>query len=234
MRQAMSGRERVLAAVGHQETDRVPLDLQATPEAWARLAAHFGTDDTESILQGLGVDLRYIMPVNRMPSRRYGDGSYDGPWGNRLRRVANPTGAYEEVAFYPLDGAMTPEEIEAFEFPDPGIWQDYSEVAAACRKNGNNALVGGYASVFYIPTQLRSMERILLDMAAAPAMVHALVNKALRYAIAYNEPLLAAGGGRIDFLHIADDYATQRGLLMSLAMWREFFREPTRRLVEMA
>ncbi|MGE5527536.1 MAG: uroporphyrinogen decarboxylase family protein, partial [Patescibacteria group bacterium] len=40
--------------------------------------------------------------------------------------------------------------------------------------------------------------------------------------------------GRIDFLHIADDYATQRGLLMSLAMWREFFREPTRRLVEMA
>lgn len=234
MKRVMSGRERVLAAVHHAVPDRVPLDLQATTEAWAKLAGHFGTGDKETILTSLGVDMRYILPTERRKPRHYADGTYDGPWGNRLRRVANQTGSYEEVAYYPLDAAGTPDEIAAFTFPEPATCLDYSGLGVLCRDYDAYAIVGGYASVFYIPTQLRNMERILLDMAAAPEMVDALVDKALRYAIAYNEPLLAAGGGRIDFLHIADDYATQRGLLMSPDMWRRFFREPTRRLVEMA
>ena len=230
----MSSRERVLCAAAHSIPDRMPLDIQTTGEAWAKLVDHYGTDDNEAVFERLGIDIRYIGPVSRQKQAMYTDGTYDGPWGNRLRTVSHGTGAYEEVAFYPLDNTSTPEEITAFSFPDPAVRFDYSSIADMCHGYDAYALIGGYASVFYVPTQVRSMEKILLDMLLNQPMVDTLVEKALKHAIAYNEPLLAMGKGRIDFLHMADDFATQRGLLFSLDMWRRFFRKPMQVLVDMA
>jgi len=51
----MTGRERILAALRHREADRVPIDLGGTEssgihaDAYARLAAHLGIDDTPRV-----------------------------------------------------------------------------------------------------------------------------------------------------------------------------------------
>ena len=37
----MNSRERVLAAINHEKLDRVPTDIWATPEVWAKLREHF-------------------------------------------------------------------------------------------------------------------------------------------------------------------------------------------------
>jgi hypothetical protein len=51
-------RERVLLALDHRETDRVPVDFLATPETWKLLAAHLGIGSEGEILRRLGIDVR--------------------------------------------------------------------------------------------------------------------------------------------------------------------------------
>ncbi len=46
--------------------------------------------------------------------------------------------------------------------------------------------------------------------------------------------MLEAGHGMVDILRPHDDYGTQISLLFSIDMWREFFKENTRRLVNLA
>ena len=55
----MTSKERVLAAINHQQPDRTPIQVYLTPEIDKVLKDHFGTDD---ILPILGVDFRGVGP----------------------------------------------------------------------------------------------------------------------------------------------------------------------------
>ena len=60
----MTSKERVLAAISHQEPDRVPINYIANPGINARLMKHygFGTDEVDAFLDALGVDFRSVGP----------------------------------------------------------------------------------------------------------------------------------------------------------------------------
>ena len=45
---------------------------------------------------------------------------------------------------------------------------------------------------------------------------------------------MIAADGQIDFIRPHDDYGTQISMLFSMDMWREFFKENTKRLVNLA
>ena len=40
--------------------------------------------------------------------------------------------------------------------------------------------------------------------------------------------------GNIDIFMIGDDFATQKGLLLSLDTWKKFFKRPLKRLIDQA
>ena len=54
----MNSRERVLCSLNHVQPDRVPVDLQYTPEIAQILLRHFKTKDIEDVWKGLEVDCR--------------------------------------------------------------------------------------------------------------------------------------------------------------------------------
>ena len=97
MSSSMSSRERVLATLQHQETDRVPINYSANPGIDTRLKAHFslGPRDSEGLRQRLGVDFARS-PVD-MPARAYTRSCLTGasirsgvdvPAGSNTSRVA--------------------------------------------------------------------------------------------------------------------------------------------------
>jgi hypothetical protein len=93
----LTPRERVQLALFHLESDRVPVDFMATPEAPARLSEHLGINDQETILYFLGIDMRhprqsYIGP----PPTHSSDGSWVDAWGVRYRQVEHNGGAYDD------------------------------------------------------------------------------------------------------------------------------------------
>jgi len=230
----MNSRERVLTALAHQQPDRVPVDIGATPEVWAKILLHFGTEDREVVLRRLGVDLRRVRRRYAGPALpRYPDGSWDDVYGIRLKNVEYEAGTYNEVAEYVLDGAETPAEIAAHRWPSAD-WFDFSGIAEACRQLEGYAIVAAGPGVFQRVTWLRRMELVLLDMALRPEMAETLMARLTDFHEAYYARYLEAGEGRIDILYVTDDYGWQKGLLMSPQTWRAFIAGNLKRIVDVA
>lgn len=230
----MNPRERTLAALAHEQPDRVPLDFSATPEVWAMLQAHFCTEHRGAVLDALHVDVRgvsgrYVGP----PLPRYADGSWEDVYGIRLKNVSYETGTYPEVAQFVLDEARTPEEIEAHRWPSADML-DFSGIGEACARLDEYALTAHGPGVFQRVTWLRRMDRVLLDMMLQPEMAIRLMAKLTEFHEAYYTRYLEAADGRIDILYVTDDYGSQKGLLMSPAMWRQFIGPNLKRLVDVA
>jgi len=61
----MNSRERMLAAINHQPVDRIPTDIWAIGEVFAKLRSHFG----------VGVDLRQVLHVDGMARQFCAGGS---------------------------------------------------------------------------------------------------------------------------------------------------------------
>ena len=172
----MTPRERVLAALGHNEPDRVPLDLGTTfvtgihRIAYGKLLDLLGMDGLtekplldpfqqlamphEEVLRELGVDTRSV--YLKLPGRALENPSEDGrylysldSWGLK-RRMPKDGGLYYDMYEHPLAGAETVEDVEAWNWPDPLPDLDLDAVEQACREiklSGDYPIIaGGYGS----------------------------------------------------------------------------------------
>lgn len=57
----MNSKKRVLAAINHKTPDRIPLDGDFREDVWTKLEDHFGTTNTDEIMETLGLDFRYLL-----------------------------------------------------------------------------------------------------------------------------------------------------------------------------
>jgi len=123
MKDELTPRERVLLALSHQETDRVPVDFIATPEALERLKTHLHCQHENEVLDRLGVDLRHPRQPYIGPAIwQEGDGSWVDPWGVRRRSIPHEGGAYEEIVEHPLATLEDPSELADYPWPKPEWW----------------------------------------------------------------------------------------------------------------
>ena len=223
----MTRRERVLYAVNHEQPDRTPTDFQAVSEIWERLFIHFNTREMKDILDKFDIDCAWVDPeISRRPSEKDEEGMITGWGGSKIRTVYNAYGAYDEIVHYATDDCDTIDKMEAvLKLPDLNEY-DFSGIATACEKYGDRFLLGGFASTFYYPTLIRSLEDILMDMALNEPLAKYLFKRCFDWHLEYHTRLLEAGKGRIDAMQIADDFCTQLDLIMSKEMFRKYFREP--------
>jgi len=224
----MTPKQRVLDAIEHKQTDRVPLDLWVTKEVMAKLRAHFQTDEADDVLKELGVDIRLVEPEYiGPPLKESPDGKVKDIWGVTRRRVGYSDGSYLEMDDYPLDGDITIADIENYPWPNPDHY-DYSVIAKSCEKYGNYATLNvgnrlNRTSVLKAAIYLRGMQELMMDMALNPPLVDALLDKISSYYLAHNERIFEAGKGLIDIFMMGDDFGTQKGLLISAEMFRRYF-----------
>ena len=114
----MTSRERVLAALRHEQPDRTPRDFWAEPPAWKRLFAHVGHEDKDRLLDVLGVDVRHL-EVAEPPERVVGGGVFQNFWGERFISNQTPWGPMREDAKGALADAQSLAELEAFDWSSP-------------------------------------------------------------------------------------------------------------------
>ncbi|GHU63447.1 hypothetical protein AGMMS49983_06930 [Clostridia bacterium] len=231
----MNGRERVHTALSYKRPDRTPTDIQAVPEIWDLLFRHFGTDSMKSVMESMQIDCAWVDPeVLRLPDKIDDEGLIIGWGGSRCKLVGNSFGEYLEVVRYATDGCNTPAEIDAnLELPDLSD-MDFSPVTEACRTFDDYFLIGGFASSFYYPTLVRRMEDILMDMVLNPQLIHHLIRRCFDWHMEYHEKLLKAADGRLDAMQMADDFSTQLNLIMSIDMFREFYKKPLEAYIDLA
>ena len=111
----MLPRERVLAAINHQQPDRVPVDLWAEEPVWERLLSELNVKTRDALLERLDVDVRYVSPV--YPPDVVSNGVKQNMWGERWMMANTPWGRDWEHIAGALANVSSLEEIEAFPWP---------------------------------------------------------------------------------------------------------------------
>jgi uroporphyrinogen decarboxylase len=241
----MNSKERVLAALQHRETDRVPFDYWAVSAVTGNLISRLKLADAEQLLKHFDVDLRVIQGP-RYAGRelaKYPDGRAEDLWGV-MRKPVTVTGrdfqqTYMELDASPLAPMETVREIDRYKkWPSPDGW-DYSNVARDCQTYAGYAVVNAgdrmdRTAQLKTAMYLRGIEQIMLDMVEHPEIVEAIIRHIVAYFVAYNQRVFQAAAGNIDIFMMGDDFGMQHGLLCSVDMWRRFFKPGFKKYIEVA
>jgi uroporphyrinogen decarboxylase len=247
----MTSRERVLAALNHEEPDRVPLDIGGglstcvVVEGYERLKAVLGIEAEtrllskafrvalldEQVMVRLGSDCRPLVarPAANWTAPASDPGTYVDEWGNTRRWVAYGDGDhYWEVVGSPLADA-TLADLDRYPWPDPldpGRTEGLAEEARALHEETPYAIIGDsfFRTHWELAVSLRGYEQLLLDVADNPDFVAALLSKLLKINLQATGAFLDAVGPYVDVIRTVDDVASQQGPLMSPAAFRRLIK----------
>jgi uroporphyrinogen decarboxylase len=246
---AMTSKQRVLAALNHQEPDRVPVDFHTVPEQVETLCRYFGLERDDpslvpptgdyvdaGLLERLDIDVRTVWPkYTGPPIRRAADGTFVDFWGVPRRPVRNQTGVYNEVIQPPLGQATSAADVARHAWPRLE-WFDFSVIGEQSRHFQQYAVVSGWpGNVDFInrTATLCGYERVLTGLATGDAVVLAVFDTLIEFFLAYNRRCYEAGQGGIDIAFHGDDLGSQMGPLISSKMYRDIFRPRWAPIIEL-
>ena len=225
----LSSRERVLLALEHKATDRVPIAMICSGineparshfDAWLRRERGC---DLESYLDGL-LDVRTVAPVYIGPPL----GTGEDFWGVRRAPVQHGGGGrYDEIDHHPLASAVSMADLRRHRWPQTD-WFDYSTLAAQIdRVNAGGeprAIIALNCNVFETSWYMRGLEQAFMDFAVAGELFDLVLRKVADFYCEHARRTLRAARGRIDLIFTADDIGHQGGLLMGLPMWEQHIK----------
>lgn len=226
----MTHKERFLMAIQHEEPDRVPIDVWYTPEAERKMLKHLG-EKTEKLslyaadggylphLMGHDFLITWIGPCTSYYMKDTEE--YYDEWGIKWRWVDTKSGnRYTEMVEHPLAHIDDPDQFTMPDFKNMGRYKASREMI---EKHGKEyGIMGGIAcSLFELSWYLRGMEKVLEDMVLRKDFLHAYLDKLLGWVWDAGTILVKLG---VDVIWIGDDFGSQDRLLISPALFREFFK----------
>lgn len=224
----MTSRERALRAIGHAETDRVPLQCFLTPEMERTLAERLGRHPFEAF----DIDFRTVLPVQRKPDRQPEPGSgvdVCDRFGVGYVYQEHPSGGtYREAAgTFELARLETMDDVARYPWwPDPDDY-DYAVIPDLIRQHPDRCIVTGWSGVPDLINGIgrgMGMDRLLEGLLLEDEVTIAICDRRVGFFLEYVRRTLEAGAGRIDVLWIGEDLGTQRGPTVSPALFDAFFR----------
>lgn len=230
----MTSKERVRATISFQKPDQIPAAFEAVGTVQKKLMNHYGFSSYDQLLEKFQIDIvsvtpQYIGPPLKEYKNKNGQLVRQNYWGFEETLYETDVDTYAMTSYFPFHGAETVEDVMALPFPDPD-WFDYDSAREQCERHPDKAIITGHEGPFQIVTFLMDIPEFFMLMIDEPEAAKCLLNRMVDFELEYYRRLLEAGQGKIDIIRPHDDYGTQISLLFSVDMWREFFRENTKRL----
>lgn len=234
---SMTSRERVITALNRRQPDRVPATLYEevigyVPEVDRALKERCGGASPGDYFQ---CDVRSVA-IRPTKLRRDFPNCYANTPGVRTDEwgigwQAGGFHHYEQI-LHPLERLLA-NEIRDYTFPDFDADYRYAGLREEVAQIHDRGLaVTGYpGSVFERAWALRGMPELFNDIATDPDTAAFLLD-GIAGCVRHGAQRLAAAD--IDVLILGDDIATQRGLLMSPAMWKSVFKPRLKAIIQAA
>lgn len=220
----MNSRERTLAALRHEEADRVPVCLAyETPR---QIAERYGQAyDKEWMRQDIySVSLMSPAPHPSIAERYLRDipeGAGVSCWG--VATWSSSTGDSFGLAGA-LSNMSAVADVEEFPFPDVGADRYAAQLPGeveALHKEGFAVQGAMSQTIFELAWEMCGMENLMTGFYHKPDVVNALLD-----AITQRRQSMALQFARagVDVLRLGDDVGTQHGMMLSPATWRAFLK----------
>ena len=249
----MTSRDRVLAALAHEQPDRVPIIVGTSNTtgikmgAYRRLKAALGVEAPEryiyewpelgtaaideTVLVRLRGDARGVLDrfpddVYRRNAARAPHAPFIDDWGTGQVEIA-PGSWFPGV--HPMKDASSLDALERYPWPD---MDDPTRVAHVAAEAARLAEENRYAIMatpwLLFPLEracaMQGMDTFLMHMALSPEFARALLTRIAALCKQLMGHFLGECGDLIDIIKIGDDLGTQDRLLMSPAMFRAILK----------
>jgi len=261
-KETMTSRDRLLAALNHEEPDRVPIDLGGNQTgihkfAYQALLAHLGIEEEltiidavqqlarpcEAVLERFHVDTRYV--AAGAPSDFQGEIVVAQRDGRTWHDLVDEFGVrwsmpddqpyYMDISFHPLADASI-DDVRDYPFPkgdDPSRFDGLRERALGIKKETPYAVVSGISGVVYETCwYMRGLEQWFTDTLTEPDFCEALLDQTLKFWMDWFRLFLDEAGDVVDVIMIGDDLAGQQGPLFRPDFYRRVVKPRHKQLVE--
>jgi uroporphyrinogen decarboxylase len=248
-------RERVVAALSRQEPDRIPIDLMGhatmlLDESYLRLRDYLGLSPIppvrsgtsanyydERVLERFDIDYRRLFLKTRPEAAivTHDDGSFTDVW----RICSRKDGLYVNVIDYPLAGAATAAEVDAYDWPAAETMFSAEGLAEQARQMyhetdfalvARNPLSYGFRER---ACMLMEMSEFMVGLALYPEMAQRMIDRLLEVYKGVYGMFLDAVGPYVQVVEVGDDLGSQDSLLMSPKMWRKFLKPAEKELFDL-
>lgn len=261
-KETMTSRQRLLAALNHQETDRIPIDLGGNQTgihkvAYRNLIRRLGIADEIAIMdavQQLAKPCEALLERFHIDTRYIAAGAGEGFEGRIVRRerdgrvwhdltdefgvtwsMPDDQQLYMDISHHPLANA-TIADLAAYPFPrgdDPARFAGLRSQALRIRDETPYAVVSGISGVVYeICWYLRGLQQWLMDTMTQPAFCEALLDFTLKFWLDWFRLFLDEVGDVVDVIMIGDDIAGQSGPLFRPEFYRRVVKPRQKKLVQ--
>lgn len=221
----MNSKERQLLTILHNPTDRISVDAICV-ENQAEIAKYLNINPAD-VLDRLGIDGRIISANYVGKVKDSENGIYYTEWGTPI------TGDYSTYRFNPLENAENVSEVEKYPYPNPDQYDFESAGNLAKALSDKYAVRGPYwQPLFCRACDLFGLEKALVNMLVQPSVFEAVIDNIFNYLVKFCENLLSACEDSMPIFCLGDDFATQRGLMMSPELWRKFLKPRYAKLFE--
>lgn len=223
--------------MSHQKPERIPFFLRLCEELEDKFEKRYGTRDYRAYFESP------IIPVKINPTRNQHDFScyfknlsydYYNEWGVGFRRGS---GEYHFKQFVsPMQSFEAPEQV--LDFPLPDVLMDYrfegvaEKIQALKEQDKITMNTSGYnIDIFEASWYLRGLENLLADMLVDEEMAEACLERMCRIKCQMAAKCAEAG---FDVVVFGDDVATQRGMMMSIPLWKKWLKPRLARAIQSA
>ncbi len=209
----MNNRERVIAALQHRQPDRTPYHIGMTQVTHARMAAYYGNPQFETDL-GNCLTILGCEPAGAW--QEVAPDVWQDQFGVRWNRAVD-----KDIGVV-CNQVIDSDTWMSYRWPnadDPTRYGSYARVLQD--KQDKFVVVNHGFSLFERAWTMYGMENLLMDMAAEPRFVHALLDKILEFNLSIIDHVCAFD---VDAMMFGDDWGMQTGLIMGPRRWREFIK----------
>ncbi len=240
----MKHRDRVAAALNHEEPDRCPMQISFTPEFAVRLEEELKTSaagvvkphnphgggNTYWLEREIDEDM-LLTSVGWANSYYQQEGDYVDEWGIGWKSQEYETkfgaGRYTEIVSHPLaeDSA-----IDSYVPPDPNRADLYCEAQRVIDLYREEYWIVGVTvtTIFETAWALRGLDRIMMDFVLDPELVERILDIPDNYHRTAAKRLVEMGA---DMIWTGDDMGGQETMFISPELWRRFFKPRMARFI---
>ena len=243
----MTSRERVYAALEGKPADRIASDFRAEVEVFQKLQNRMNIKGCKGVLLWAKSDFRDLSFLCNeggyggyssfgWKDKKTDDGSFEDLWGVRRKLVDYGEGSYLDIVFSPLKQVRGIDNIKKYEFPDPHKIYDFSPIPDVVNNINSDdeyfILIEG-ESLFDRCWSLRGIEDFMVDLIINEDTVLHIINNNYNFFYEYTKLLLENAGGKVDAIGMYDDLGNQRGMMISPALYRKYFKELQRNFIRL-